>query len=70
MNKVDQIKKRVGEEVVKYIKDGMKVGLGSGSTMYYMVQKLGERIREEGLNIEGVPTSNQTALGQKSLVSH
>jgi len=61
MTNVKETKKLVGEEVVKYIKDGMKVGLGSGSTMYYMVKKLGERIKKEGLNIEGIPTSIQTA---------
>lgn len=61
----DNSKKLVGEEVVKYIEDGMRIGLGSGSTMFYMVQKLGERIREEGLNIIGIPTSNETAAWAK-----
>ncbi|MEK4803010.1 MULTISPECIES: ribose 5-phosphate isomerase A [Oceanobacillus] len=61
MHKINQTKKLVGEEVSKFIKDGMKVGLGSGSTMYYAVKKLGERVKEEGLNIEGIPTSNKTA---------
>lgn len=61
----DNSKKIVGEEVVKYIEDGMRIGLGSGSTMFYMVQKLGERIREEGLNIVGIPTSNETAAWAK-----
>lgn len=61
MVNTDASKKRVGEAVVKYIKDGMKIGLGSGSTVFYMVQKLGERIKEEGLNIVGIPTSRETA---------
>jgi len=61
MSKVSEIKRIVGDEIVKYIKDGMKVGLGSGSTMYYAVKKLGERVKEEGLNIEGIPTSIKTA---------
>lgn len=61
----DNSKKLVGEEVVKYIEDGMRIGLGSGSTMFYMVQKLGGRIREEGLNIVGIPTSNETAAWAK-----
>ncbi|SET53961.1 ribose 5-phosphate isomerase A [Salinibacillus kushneri] len=60
MTKTDKTKQLVGEEVVDYIKDGMKVGLGSGSTMYYMIKKLGDRVKE-GLDIEGVPTSNTTA---------
>lgn len=61
MSKADELKQLVGAEVVNYIKDGMKVGLGSGSTMYYMVKRLGERIKEEGLDIVGIPTSNRTA---------
>ncbi|MFB4474151.1 ribose 5-phosphate isomerase A, partial [Oceanobacillus caeni] len=61
MGQVDETKQLVGEEVVKYIKDGMKVGLGYGSTMYYAVKKLGERVKEEGLNIVGVPSANKTA---------
>lgn len=61
MGSTDESKILVGEEVVKYIKDGMKVGLGSGSTMFYMVQKLGERVKKEGLNIIGIPTSSETA---------
>lgn len=61
MGKTDESKKLVGEAVVKYIKDGMKVGIGSGSTMFYMIQKLGERVKKEGLNIVGIPTSRETA---------
>jgi ribose 5-phosphate isomerase A len=39
----------------------MKVGLGTGSTAAWMVRCLGERVREEGLKITGVPTSARTA---------
>ena len=56
----NQLKQLVGEEAVNYIDDGMKVGLGSGTTMYYAVKALGERVKQ-GLNIVGIPTSNQTA---------
>ena len=56
----NQLKQLVGEEAVNYIEDGMKVGLGSGTTMYYAVKALGERVKQ-GLNIVGIPTSNQTA---------
>lgn len=37
----------------------MTVGLGSGSTLVYVLQRLGERVRKEGLRIVGVPTSYQ-----------
>lgn len=60
VSKQDELKKLVGEEAAAYVKDGMKVGLGSGSTMYYTVKRLGERVKE-GLQIVGIPTSNTTA---------
>lgn len=53
-------KQMVGEKAVEYIKDGMVVGLGTGSTVYYTIKKLGELVRC-GLQIKGVPTSEQTA---------
>ncbi|HDR28263.1 ribose-5-phosphate isomerase RpiA [Rhodovulum sp.] len=43
------------------VENGMKVGLGTGSTAAWMVRCLGERVREEGLKIRGVPTSTRTA---------
>ncbi|TCM84964.1 ribose-5-phosphate isomerase RpiA [Rhodovulum steppense] len=43
------------------VENGMKVGLGTGSTAAWMVRCLGERVRQEGLKIKGVPTSTRTA---------
>lgn len=54
------LKELVGLESAKYVKDGMVVGLGTGSTAYYMVKELGRRVKEEGLNIIGVVTSLKT----------
>ncbi|EOH91496.1 ribose-5-phosphate isomerase RpiA [Enterococcus villorum] len=54
------LKKAAGIEAAKYVKDGMIVGLGTGSTAYYMVGEIGRRMREEGLTITGVTTSMQT----------
>src|SRR5699024_2884116 len=53
-------KQLVGQEAVKYIQDGMKVGLGSGSTVYHMVKALGERVKAEGLNVVAISTSEVT----------
>lgn len=64
MSETDNAKKLVGEEAVKYIQDGMKVGLGSGSTVYWMIKKLGEYV-EQGLDVTGVPTSQTTAQWAK-----
>ncbi|TWT05282.1 ribose-5-phosphate isomerase RpiA [Planococcus sp. CPCC 101016] len=55
----DAKKKEVGEKAVDYIKDGMIIGLGSGSTVYWMLKKLGERVKE-GLTVKGVPSSLRT----------
>lgn len=53
-------KKEVGEKAVEYVKDGMVVGLGTGSTVFYSIAKLGQLV-QQGLSIQGVPTSEQTA---------
>nr|WP_263314183.1 ribose-5-phosphate isomerase RpiA [Mammaliicoccus sp. Marseille-Q6498] len=55
----NQLKERVAHEAVNYIQDGMKVGLGTGSTIYYAIQKLSERIKN-GLDIIAIPTSTKT----------
>lgn len=56
----DKLKEQVAHEAVNDIQDNMIVGLGTGSTMYYAIQRLGERVKD-GLNIKGIPTSEQTA---------
>ena len=63
----NELKKLVGEEAVKFIEDGMTVGLGTGSTVKFMVDALGERVKNENLNIVGVPTSDRTAEQARSL---
>ncbi len=55
----EEMKRRAGEEAVKYVKDGMIVGLGTGSTVRYTILKLGELVGE-GLEIIGIPTSRAT----------
>lgn len=63
----NELKSLVGRAAVEYIKDGMIVGLGTGSTVRYMVDALGERVKNEGLNIIGVTTSNRTTKQAQSL---
>ena len=53
------LKQIAGEKAVDFIEDGMVVGLGTGSTAYYAIQKIGERVRK-GLKITGICTSDQT----------
>ena len=44
-----------------FVEDGMRVGLGTGSTAAWLVKYLGRRVRDEGLKIRAVPTSTRTA---------
>ncbi|AIQ46842.1 ribose 5-phosphate isomerase [Paenibacillus sp. FSL R7-0273] len=50
------VKQLAAEKAVEYVQDGMKVGLGTGSTAYWAIRKLGERVKE-GLRIIAVATS-------------
>lgn len=60
MDKIELLKQQAGIEACKFVSNGMKVGLGTGSTVKYTVIELGRRIAEEGLQIVGVPTSLAT----------
>lgn len=61
LSPIDKAKFVAAKRAVEFIENGMKVGLGTGSTAAWMVRCLGERIREEGLRVQGVPTSTRTA---------
>ncbi|WP_122791215.1 ribose 5-phosphate isomerase A [Intestinibacillus sp. Marseille-P6563] len=60
-------KQMAGYEAAKYVKDGMLVGIGTGSTAYYLIEKLGQRMKEEGLHIQCVSTSDASTEQAKSL---
>ncbi len=53
-------KRRAGYEAAELVEDGMAVGLGTGSTAFYFVERLAERVREESLRVRCVPTSRRT----------
>jgi ribose 5-phosphate isomerase A len=57
---VESLKKEAGEAACSYVKSGMNVGLGTGSTVKYTILELGRRVQKEGLDIVGVPTSLAT----------
>lgn len=60
LSAVDIKKKNAAEHAVSLVQSGMKVGLGTGSTAKFAVEALGRRIRDEGLKVKGVPTSEAT----------
>jgi ribose 5-phosphate isomerase A len=59
-------KRIAAESAVEYIKDGMIVGLGTGSTAYWAIQKIGDRVKE-GLSIKAIATSKHTENLAKEL---
>ena len=61
LSPADAAKSAAAAHAVTYVKSGMKVGLGTGSTAAWLVKHLGQKKREEGLDIVGVPTSSATA---------
>ena len=57
---LDSLKKAVALTAVEFVRDGMVIGLGTGSTAKHMVIALGEKVRA-GMTLRGVPTSKETA---------
>jgi ribose 5-phosphate isomerase A len=57
-----EAKRLAGEKAARLIQDGMVVGIGTGSTVVFLIEALGRRVRDEGLRIIGVPTSFQSRL--------
>ena len=55
-----EMKIRAAEAALAYVKDGMRLGIGTGSTAEEFVRLLAERV-SEGLTVAGVPTSERTA---------
>jgi ribose 5-phosphate isomerase A len=56
---MDDLKRQAAARALEEVRDGMKLGLGTGSTAKHFVELLGERVRA-GLKIVGVPTSEAT----------
>lgn len=56
----DHEKKVAGEAAAELVRDGMTLGLGTGSTVKYFLHALGEKVRN-GMKVRGVPTSERTA---------
>ncbi len=61
LSPIDKAKFVAAKRAVDFVEDGMRVGLGTGSTAAWMVRCLGDMVRQDGLKIRGVPTSTRTA---------
>jgi ribose 5-phosphate isomerase A len=62
----DDWKRQAAEHAMRYVRDGMRIGLGTGSTAAKFVDLLGVRVRE-GLKVVCVPTSEATRLQAAAL---
>ena len=56
------MKKDCGYAAADLVKDGQVLGLGTGSTTLYFIEKVGMRVRDEGIEVIGIPTSFQSRL--------
>ena len=56
---MDQLKRQAAARALDEVRNGMQLGLGTGSTAKHFVELLGERVRA-GLKVIGVPTSEAT----------
>lgn len=63
---IDKEKELAGSAVSDFLSDGMILGLGTGSTFYYAIKKIGEMVKD-GLKIKAVSTSSSTDELAKSL---
>src|ERR1039457_299371 len=56
---MDELKRQAAGRALEFVADGMKLGLGTGSTAKHFVELLGEKVRA-GMKVIGVPTSEAT----------
>ena len=60
VDEVEALKREAGIAACSFVSSGMRLGLGTGSTVRYTVLEIGRRIAEEALEVIGVPTSEAT----------
>lgn len=56
------LKRLVGTAAAQLVENGMICGIGTGSTVAFLIEELGRRIKDENLDIIGVPTSFQSKI--------
>ena len=66
MSNTDDLKESAARAALDLVKDGMRLGLGTGSTAARFVDALGARVKA-GLNVVCVPTSETTRLQAERL---
>ncbi|NBT31104.1 MAG: ribose-5-phosphate isomerase RpiA [Rhodobacteraceae bacterium] len=61
LSPIDKAKFVAAKRATQFVQSGMRVGLGTGSTAAWLVKCLGDMVQNQGLRIQGVPTSSRTA---------
>ncbi len=56
------MKEVAAKKALEFVRDGMVLGLGSGTTVRIFIEMLGRRVREEGMSVEVIPTSYDTEI--------
>ena len=56
----EKIKHALGKKAALLIQDNMYVGIGTGTTVYYFIEELGKRCKEENLHIEAIASSKES----------
>jgi ribose 5-phosphate isomerase A len=56
----EQIKQLVAKQAAQLVQNNMTVGIGTGSTIYWLILELGNQVKE-GLFFRAIPTSKKTA---------
>lgn len=62
-----ELKRLVGVTAAQLIQDGMICGIGTGSTVAFLIEELGRRVQTDNLKIIGVPTSFQSKIACQKL---
>ena len=60
----DKLKKQAAIKAAELVKPGMKLGVGTGSTVAFLIAELGRRKKEEGLNLAAVVTTSSRSKKQ------
>lgn len=55
-------KLQIAKKIAKRVKDGDVIGIGSGSTSFVATKEIAKKMKEENLNIIGIPTSHEINL--------
>jgi ribose 5-phosphate isomerase A len=64
---VERAKEAAGRRAADLVESGTVLGLGTGSTVWFALLRLAERVRHEGLVVRGVPTSLDTERKAREL---